>query len=324
MRFALPLAAGLAVAASPAAAFDCGKARTASEKAICSDSTARAADEAMATVFSKRLAAESPVGKRTLVAAQARWLQDRDNHCSEPASRAGCLAKESADRRAFLAGEPLAGPGAPGQLAPSLRIEKVARGRADMNIQLLKYPSPATPAERAFNAAVDCLVGSLDEPAANDPGADRYAYERTMRLTYASPAFISAHLFGYDDTAGAHPNSFSGSVNIDVADGREAKFSDLLDAAGAKAVFALCLKQVVAQKKEREGADAPLGPDDMRELTKALNESTAKLDTWSFDAKGATVIYDAYAVGAYAEGAFTCEIPYAQLRPLARRTFPLP
>ena len=48
-------------------------------------------------------------------------------------------------------------------------------------------------------------------------------------------------------------------------------------------------------------------------------------DTDTIKASGAAVInYDPYAVGAYAEGAFSCSVPYATLRPLARSDFPLP
>ena len=320
----LTLALVAALVASPAAAFDCKKAATASEKAICGDPTARAADEAMATAFFKRLTSESPSAKRTLIAAQGRWLKARDRDCEDSKPLAACLAEESARRRAFLAGEPEAGPGAPGRIAPVLRIEDGSKGKADIDLQLLKYPAAATPAERAYNAAVDSLVGALDEPEPNEPNPGGYAYDRTMRLTYASPALISAHLRAYEDTGGAHPNTFSGNVNILVARGREAKFADLLDARGAKAVFALCLKQVIAAKKARMGADAPVGPDFINELTKNVAESTGKLGAWSFAAGKATVDYDPYAVGAYAEGAYECVIPYATLKPLAKSDFPLP
>jgi hypothetical protein len=48
------------------------------------------------------------------------------------------------------------------------------------------------------------------------------------------------------------------------------------------------------------------------------------LKTWSFGAEAATIDYDAYAVGAYAEGAFNCMVPYATLHPIAKAEFPLP
>ena len=259
-----------------------------------------------------------------MIAAQARWIRDRDNACTDSKTLGACLAEQSARRRAFLAGEPEAGPGAPGRIAPFFRYDKGGKGRAAISLQLLRYPSPATPGERVFNAAVDRLVGSLDQPEKDDPAPDRYDYERTMTLPYASPQLISAHIEGYNDTGGAHPSSFTGNVNLDVGQGREAQFSDLFDARGAKAIFAFCLKSVVAQKKERMADEAALSGEDLKELNKNVAESTGKLESWSFEADKATVTYDPYAVGAYAEGEFECEIPYATLKPLAKPGFPLP
>ena len=205
-----------------------------------------------------------------------------------------------------------------------MKIVKGGKGRAALDVQLLTFPAPTKPAERAFNAAVDALVGTLDEPEADDPAGDRYEYNRTMRLVFASPELISAHLEGYNDTGGAHPNSFSGNVNIDIARGREAQFPDLLDPPGAKTVFALCLKQVVAQKKARMGDEAPLKAADLKELSGQVAEATGQLRSWSFGPEKATVDYDAYAVGAYVEGAYSCEIPYSALKPLAKAGFPFP
>jgi len=316
---------GLALlAASPAEAFDCHKAATSAEKAICADPAARAADAAMADAFRKRFASESASAKRTLIAAQGRWLQQRDRDCMDAKPLGACLAEESARRRAFLAAEPEAGPGAPGRLAPVFRIESGSKTKADIDLQLLKYPAPATPTERAFNAAVDGLVGPLDEPGPDEPNPGGYAHDRLMRLVYASSKLVSAHLSGYEDVGGAHPNSFSGNVNILAAEGREANFADLLDPRGAKAVFALCLKQVIAAKRARMGADAPVGPDFINELTKEVAGATAKLDAWSFTPVAVTVAYDPYAVGPYVEGAYECVIPYTTLKPLAKPDFPLP
>ena len=323
--------AGLAVALSlgltvPALAIDCEKAASPSEKTICADPAAKEADAAMSKAFIQLLANDSPSEKSAAVAAQAEWLTSRDGVCSDLKDKkfAACLVEQSARRRAFLAAEPEAGPGAPGRLAPVFRIEKGHKGKAGVTLELLKYPAPATPAERAFNAAVEKLVGALDEPEQDDPAADRYEYDRTLRLAYASPRLVSAHLDGYDDTGGAHPSTFTGDVNVDIEKSREAKFSDILDERGAKAVFAFCLKGVVAEKKERMGADAPLSPEDVKQLAKSVADSTGDLKDWSFGADAATVSYDAYAVGSYAEGAYECVIPYATLKPLAKAEFPLP
>jgi len=144
-----------------------------------------------------------------------------------------------------------------------------------------------------------------------------------MRLAYASPKLISAHADGDSFMGGAHPNSYSVNINVDVAPGREAKFADLLDKPAANKVFALCLKQVRDEKTAREGS-----VDDDSGASKTLADSvaaaTGDLKAWSFGTDAATISYDPYAVGAYAEGAFSCSLPYATLRPLARADFPLP
>ena len=313
---------GCLLLAGPAQALDCTKASTKAEKAICADPAARVADDDLGAAFTAAIAQEIPSAKAAAVRAETLWITARDNACADQtgAKYPACLARETARRRAFLSAQPEAGPGAPGRLAPWFREEKGSKAKAALDLQLLKYPAPATPAERAFNAAVERDIGALDDPEKDNPPITPFEYDRAMRLVYASPRLISAHMEAYDSTGGAHPNSFTADINVLVEAGREAKFADLVDDKAAQKIFAFCLKAVRAEKKARLGADMP--PQD--ELPKQIAESTGNLETWSFGADAATVSYDPYAVGAYAEGAYECVIPYATLKPLARPDFPLP
>jgi uncharacterized protein len=312
--------------ASPALAFDCKKAATASEKAICADPAAMATDAAMSQTYAHVMGELPPDRRPTFAAAQARWLHRRDNACGDAkgGNLGACLARATDQRRAFLEGRPESGPGAPGRVAPWSRYEKGGKGRAEIDIELMKFVAPATAAERAFNAATGAFTENLDPPEKGDASPDGYAYQRAMRLTYASPRLISALVSGYQDTGGAHPNSFTAGINIDVAAGREARFDDLADARGAESIVRFCLNAVRAEKKERLADDDPNGADALAQLTKDVGEATRKLDAWSFGEAAATVTYDPYAVGSYAEGSYECVIPYATLRPLAKPGFPLP
>ena len=313
------------LAASPALALDCQRATTPGEKAICADPTALAADADLGKTFEALRASLDAKGKGQLVAAQVAWLGIRDSNCADEKGPAlgACLARETRARIAFLTGAPDAGPGAPGRLAPVFRMQKGGKGRTDVDVQLLKFVDAATPAERAFNAAVDHLTNDLENPAKDDPLADQWSYTWSMRLAYASPKLLSAHAEGGSFMGGAHPNSYSVNINLDVARGREATFADLLDKPAADKIFALCLKQVREAKTEREGSvDDDAGA--AKTLADSVAEATGDLKAWSFGADAATVSYDPYAVGAYAEGAFACKAPYATLRQLARPDFPLP
>ena len=314
-----------AFCAAPAYAFDCKRAASDSEKAICADPAALAADADLGKAFEALRAATDSKLRAGLVASEVAWLHRRDSECSDQkgAALSACLAKQSRARLAFLTGVPDAGSGAPGRLAPTFRMQKGGKGKTDIDIEILKFVDPSTPAQRAFNTAADKLSDDLEEPDEGDPYAQHYAFDVSMRLAYASPRLISAHAKEYSDLGGAHPNFNSANINIDVAQGRAATFDALLDKAGAQTVFALCLKQVRDERRER-GEDEEMPADDLKALTDSVAKASADLGVWSFGADAATLSYDPYVVGAYAEGAFDCTIPYATLRPLAKTSFPLP
>jgi uncharacterized protein YecT (DUF1311 family) len=106
-RSALAVALLYWLPGSGARAFDCNTAATATEKAIC----AVFVDAALDAAFSAATAGASRSERDEIAAAQFRWLQTRDRSCTETqgAALGACLAKESEQRRLFLAGEPEAG-----------------------------------------------------------------------------------------------------------------------------------------------------------------------------------------------------------------------
>jgi hypothetical protein len=143
-----------------------------------------------------------------------------------------------------------------------------------------------------------------------------------MALPYASPRLVSAHAEGYENAGGAHPNRFTANFNLDVERGRLLTFDDLAAAPSARKIFAVCAGQVTKQKRERmDNADDVGSPQDILD---SVAKATGDLRAWSFGGDRATISYDPYAVGAYAEGDYFCEIPYATLKPLAKPEFPLP
>lgn len=320
------LIALFALVAAPAAAFDCNKAATPNEKVICADPAARAADAALGKAYAALLAG-APAGLRPAISgAQARWVKSRDSACVDQQGPAlsACLASQSDERRAFLTSQPLAGPGAPDRLTPWFRFDKGGKGKASVDLELLKFVEPKTAAERAFNTAVDAAYGEITQPGKDDPAADRYAYDWSMRLIWASPRLLSAEVSGFFDTGGAHPNSALFNINVDLAADRIARFPDAFDAKAAAKIVAICRTAVLAQKQARVGADEMPSGDDLKQFDKDLDAATRDLSAWSFRVDKALVSYAPYTVGAYAEGGYSCEIPYATLRPLARPEFPLP
>lgn len=77
---ALSLAfAGRAAAVSPS--FDCAKARTGVERAVCVDQVLSELDRHLADVYQKALLGQTRESRARLVAEQRRWIADRDHRC---------------------------------------------------------------------------------------------------------------------------------------------------------------------------------------------------------------------------------------------------
>ena len=324
MRRTFVIAAAV-LGASPSLALDCKQASNEAEKAICATPAALAADAEMNKAYGALRALLDSAQRAALAKAQAAWLSQRDGDChgKHGADLGVCLADETGKRSRFLNAAPEAGPGYPGKLVPFFRMEKGGKGKTDVDVQAFRFARPASGAERALNAAVDKSLGDIRQPQPGDH-SDTYAFGLTMTFAYASPHLLSAHAEVYADLGGAHPSSDSLDINVDPHGARELVFDDLVDKAGAQKIFAHCFDQALAAKKEHEGDDANLDAAAMKDLHSDVAAATGKLTTWGFGAKSATVTYNFYSVGARWEGPFSCEVPYAFLRPLAKPRFPLP
>jgi uncharacterized protein len=97
-----------------AASFDCAKASSFVEKAICSDKQLSSMDDQLARLYK---AARATGGNAALEAEQKAWLSSRDQ-CAD----AACLKKAYADRIAALSG-PTAVPSASGDFTGTYKMK---------------------------------------------------------------------------------------------------------------------------------------------------------------------------------------------------------
>ena len=323
MKHRLVLAASALALATPALGFDCKLAKTAPEKAICADPAARAADAAMSASFAALRDKLPAPAKAGLAASQSAWIKSRDNACADARPLGKCLAGASAARARFLEVRPDAGPGAPAAMVPVFVHVEGRKGVTGVSVDSLKFADDSLPGAKVFNVAVAKLSGSVEQPEAGDERGDSHTFELLVTLAYASPRLVSAHGAGYVYSGGAHGGMVLSDVNVDMATGRLLVFADLLDKAGAAKVIAFCTKAVETEKRIRLD-NAPLSAEDKEQAAKGVAEATPDLGNWSFSTDKATVTYGQYVAGSYAEGAYNCDVPYAMLRPLAKKDFPLP
>jgi uncharacterized protein YecT (DUF1311 family) len=319
------------VSCYPAYALDCRAAKSAVEKAICSDAESHEADDALGRAYSHLRESLSDDQKAGLRSSQVKWIADRDQICLGPRAiqpLAKCVAQQSKGRQRFLEGKPIAGDVDANLFQPLFVFRRARNGSARLAIETIKFVGDGT-LQASLNAKIDKLVkdaiadaeGAADgRPPARD---EDFHVEQGADLTYASSRLVSM-LVTYENYLGqVHPYHWETNVNYDVAKERELKFDDLLSEAAAKNVFALCQAQISKEKMIREAEDGIKNPKDDIDPEEVASR-TKELSAWKFQASSVLISYDADAFGGYGECMCDCSLPYATLRTIAKKDFPLP
>ncbi len=316
----------LAAMTAPAASFDCAKATTGTEKLICSDTALKAIDDKLQEHWQSTRGELSSLAWSSLLRDQRTWLKQREMLCS-PGNNANpieCLTSMTQQRIGEIAMAPRSGPGASGQMQP-FEIEKAAKLRQyKVELHGLRFSNAQQPGEKAFNAAVDRLVGEapVNETVDFDPPGGTLDYFQSMTVTYAAPHLLSvtASTGRYD--GGAHPNRYTVVINVSTEEGA-LNFDRLFPANAVAKLSQACFDglkgnsgDVLTQQQRR---------DAMFEATPQSMQSTVgDLANWAFNEEGATVLFQPYAIGPYAVGEFECQLPLAVLRDLSQAAHLLP
>lgn len=310
----------------PAFALECRKATSPADKAICADPATNAADDAMAKAYSTLAASLPETDKKSLLQSQREWLKSRVTDCQSKkgAELSQCLKAMTDARRKFLAGMPNDGPGSGGKLRAVLIQKPERKGAYMIDVAVMKYVPPTTPAEELFNAEVDKLLKDVPDDTDGDLEKDRtYAYQLGLAVTYASPQLISAHADSFLDGGGAHPNSSTSNININVAKAKILSFDDLFVPNAEPKIMGECMKQILAQKAERLEQEKIEGKD-LADLRNSVADGLRTPERWSIKPGTLEIGWDAYALGAYVEGPYSCTFSTDFLRPLIKAGFSLP
>lgn len=315
MRHGIALAAVIiAAGAAPAAAFDCAKARTDVERAICASDAARQANDRMEAAYFALRDRLSESGRRLLLDGQKAWLRHRDASCgAEP----GCLEETSRTRAEELEKTPA------GMVAIMLHQAGSDDGY-EVKISGYRFEAPAGPAETAYEQWVSALVA--DTPYGKPPEKSNephppYSHEVAIDPPRLMRGLISAVAHSYDYSGGAHPNSWSTSINLDRASGRQPDTGELFGSSGALVLAEACARQIVewySDMYEDMSTDEALA-ELRRTYPQEIENHVGDMTRWHFDADGAVIRFDPYAVAPYAAGPAECRFGYGELRALALR-----
>ncbi len=323
--FALALAALLFVASpAEAASFDCAKAQSSFEKAICSDPELSLQDEILAQAYQTALGGLSSEAANEVKSAQRSWLGYAERSCSDDAQpisghytdeQRQCLAATFRNRIRDLEASRMLG-GYRFYPIDRYLVEQdteVMAGDftklADKQFQIVKIDRDGDVAD-AFNATIDTMIeGQEDffEPgtttiAAGDVTSD---YAIGIKVTDVTGQRISLedNEYWYGHGA-AHGNYFIINHHFLVNEKRLLEASDIFQDDGWQdRLGQLALDAIKAKLGEDFFADSE---DDVKAIA-------ADPLRWDFSEEGLVIQFNIYEVTAYAMGAPTVTIPWGEL-----------
>jgi uncharacterized protein len=324
MRTCLAAFVLLTFISTSALAFDCSKASTDVEKAICADPQLKRLDGQLGDAYAAVKAVSAPQEQKMLARSQKRWIAEREYCSGDDTGISACIAQKTKDRLSLLLGAPESGPGPAAKMVPVFLVQDGTVKQWDIDMSLLRFTDPRSAGERLFNRLVDQILKQAKLGPHGEESHDMvYAMEDSLSLTYASPEIVSARHDFYINEGGAHGNYGTGNINIDMTRGTEIGIRDIASDHAAESFVQWCKTQIDAERRKRvpDGEDVPY---DEKTRDATIAETVRDLRSWSFGADEITVSFDPYAVGAYAEGAYTCSFATRDVKALALPGAPLP
>jgi len=330
IRFVLALAALLVIApaAAQAASFDCGKAATSFEKAICSDPEISTADEVLAQAYATSLGGLSEAAASEVKSAQKSWLSYAERLCSDDAQpiptdytddQKQCLASTFRTRIRGLEASRMQGgyrfyPIHRFLVEPDTEAEPDAYVKvADKQFQIVKIDSTSEIAT-AFNAAIDQAIadqGSFFNPGTTDIAAGDVTsdYDLSTRVSLVTTERISLETNEYWSGHGAaHGNYTITNRHFLLGEKRMLDASDIFSGEGwQKTLAGLALEKL----KALLGEDGLFDPDPAD-----LEKWVADPLRWDFSEQGLEIRFQIYEVTAYAAGAPVVTIGWSEIEGL--------
>jgi uncharacterized protein YecT (DUF1311 family) len=311
------------------ASFDCAKAKSPQEKAICSSPDLSKADEQMAAAYRAALATVPPAMKAEVVDGQRAWLRAIAIACQagEPGSAeslAGCLLQYYRDRTKFLAHLVFQMGGvtfvwhSDAGAAPAAKDQDSPLPQPTLWLSAWPQALSAAPEWKAWNLAIESAV---KDPPGSEGGAEEAGTDTdvTVTVAFVSPQLVSASVsniwYGH---GAAHSNLNFIELNWLLKENRELKPDDVFRPhTGWEQFLAVqCDKAARAQLGDMYADNPPPGT-----IPDAMFGIVSNPRSWRIDSKGITIAFEPYAIGCHACTPNPVTIHWNALRPFLTPDF---
>lgn len=329
-------------AAGGAQSFDCEKAATNVEKAVCADSSLSLADDRLAAAYKQVMSALPPDAKVTIREGEASWLRSLENACAhKPAFQENfttCLKRMYKERTVTLQKMVVSKGGVKFvMLEKTLLTRDSADDIGNKDIEEnpgfgtlhVSWPQALTdaPEWKAWNAEVLAETqkeaggtGELDQPWKKEWAADSET-EVTATVDAISGGIVSTQVSieGMGHGA-AHPGEATHEFHWLLKDGRKLKTSDVfLPRTGWESAL---------ERRCRASLKIQIGKDYEeyvgKEFQKTLDEVVLNPENWTMDGTGVTISFPEYSVTPRMDPAEPVTAPWATLKGMLAVGFELP
>jgi uncharacterized protein YecT (DUF1311 family) len=319
---------GLLAALTPAqaASFDCNRARTAVERAVCGDPTLSESDDVLAVAWATAIGGLSEEALAVMRAGQRGWIDYVSVACTADGTvqqadydedGAQCLdglyrnrisdleaSRMLGGKRFYISSRHAAAPDPDAERDSPWRI-------GTKEFTTLRLDGAAGAGFNAFMDEEDTLFAGLFTPTGEDPDSSGPSQDSVVTIDVQSvtpariTAVVSTYWYGH---GAAHGNSSLTYRHFLTDEGRAVEASDVFAGDGWQDVLA---ELAFARISETLGAEGLLidGPGD-------ILATVATPTAWSFDDDGLTIQFQQYEVASYAAGMVTATIPWEQLAAL--------
>jgi uncharacterized protein YecT (DUF1311 family) len=309
-----------------AASFDCAKAKTQQEKAICASPALSAVDDQMAAAYWKTLAATPSEFKAGIREDQRTWLRSVALHCNPSVSDdlSQCLLSYENARKDALQ-HMVFQRGGITFVSRSIILTEPDEDKFQLGQEVnpgygtltASWPQAAinTPEWKAWNEAVESEVKKVAGSSAQSAMDD----DAWVAMGLVGKELITATVSYLEDGHGAHPNQGSVEFNWLLKEQRELKSDDIfLPGSGWEEVLQLRTDEYL--RRVLDG-----GPDyEPGEMEKVLHPIVVNPRNWKLDGAGLAIIFKPYAVTCYACTPGPFKMPWSELKPLLKDDFVIP
>ena len=317
----------LAAGGAGAASFDCAKAKSPTEHAICTSPRLSVLDDRLSQAYERALHALSPEGAAQLKESQRQWLRYAPVACTErpegkPRKGRGVLSAECLEHEFDLRVDELNQ--AALRIGPWLftRVDRYLAQLAPNDDELGQHPgvvtqhvaypqidAPRTPATIAWNKA---RVQSEPGPADTDADAEALSDEDgDYSLGCVGDRFVSVETtsseYAHGTPHGMYGHEVSNSLLVPTL--RKMTAADLFTpSSGWKTRLPALFWDVYRHQQD--------AVTDMPSMEEAIRESAANPDAWLPTPQGLQISFDAGDGGCYACNPGPITVPWTALKPM--------